>query len=68
MTSAEEDFLAELTRSQMVQWAALQLEGQPFTPSAQGLTVAREKGWLSKSDPPRVLAKGFSAATAFLKR
>lgn len=70
MTQAEKDFLTEYTRKELVSWASAQLEGRDFAQTAPSnlLTIAQEKGWVGSKAPYKVLAKGFSAATAFLKR
>lgn len=72
-TSAEVDFIEETARQMLAEdWARHQvvhgsLDGvslqQPFCDAAV------EKGWVSlKGQHPKVLAKGFSAAAAFLRR
>lgn len=70
MTQAESDFVEEYARSLLVGWAdecvrglVLALdEGNPY------VKCALDKGWLTKAKPPRVSAKGFTAAASFLKR
>jgi hypothetical protein len=70
VTQAESDFVEEYARSLLVGWAdecvrglVLALdEGSPY------VKCALDKGWLTKAKPPRVSAKGFTAAASFLKR
>mgnify|MGYP007094902027 CR=1 FL=1 len=68
----ELDFIKEYTRSLLVPWAAACVQhGQlPTTALSQGvyLECALENGWLTKSEPRRLTAKGFKAASAFLRR
>lgn len=72
MTQAESDFIEEYTRSLLVGWADRCVRGLAldFNEDAEGPYVqcALDKGWLTKAKPPRVSAKGFTAAASFLKR
>jgi hypothetical protein len=74
MTESEMDFVEERARELLVGWADHQvrfgsLEARPATLVDPYLTAAVGKGWLSvKGDHPRVLAKGFAAAAAYLRR
>jgi hypothetical protein len=74
MTQAESDFVEEYTRSLLVGWADRSVRGLAlaldFDADMNGLYIkcALDKGWLTKSTPPRVSAKGFTAAASFLKR
>jgi hypothetical protein len=72
MTQAELEFVEEHTRSLLVGWAdrcvrGLVLEFDTDTDNPY-VKCALDKGWLTKSKPPRVSAKGFTAAASFLKR
>ena len=73
MTDAEQEFVNQLTRSLMVEWAEYQIEtGRSPKEHASFkepyVTHARSKGWLSKKEPPMLLASGFGVAASFLKR
>lgn len=76
MTGSESDFIEEKARELLVGWADHQIRfGDLSTPPASLLLVdpylsaAVGKGWMSvKGDSPKVLAKGFSAAAAYLRR
>jgi hypothetical protein len=80
MLQSEEDFIEQYARTLLVEWCVQTLTTTGHIHDVRGprqvpLTVAdlclghaRSKGWVSKSDPPKVLAKGFSTAAAFLKR
>lgn len=77
MTKAEQDFIDEYARKLLVDWAKQTLAfGQINDPTEgdkkKGLMVyfeyAIDKGWVGKSEPRRVTAKGFSTAAAFLRR
>jgi hypothetical protein len=72
MTQAESDFVEEYTRSLLVGWAdrcvrdlAIDFDADTNSPYVK---CALDKGWLTKAKPPRVSAKGFTAAASFLKR
>ena len=76
-TKAEEAFIDQFTRKLLVEWArqtiAFGLINNPTKADiAQGTTLyfehAKERGWVGKSEPPKLTAKGFAAAAAFLKR
>lgn len=74
-TGAETEFIEEMTRSNLVQWADHQIrfgvgENAPPIPVTEPyLSMAVEKGWVSvKGERPKVLAKGFAAAAAYLRR
>ena len=80
MTKAEQTFIDQYTRKLLIDWAHHQLSA-PETPfrletcgpseCAYGhqiyINYAMSKGWVSK-DGTRVLAKGFTVATAAVKR
>ena len=70
MTQAESDFVEEYARSLLVTWADRCVRGSALDLDADSPYVkcALDKGWLTKSNPPRVSAKGFTAAASFLKR
>ena len=82
MTKAEEDFIEQFARTLLVQWCAQTLSSSggihdfqdgggytvPATTAKLCMDLAQEKGWVGKSEPKKVLAKGFSTAAAFLRR
>jgi|APGre2960657423_1045063.scaffolds.fasta_scaffold168205_2 hypothetical protein len=74
MTEAEKDFIEERARELLVGWADYQVRFGALVPATPMLiepykAAAAEKGWISlKGDTPKVLAKGFSAAAAYLRR
>lgn len=81
MNQSEQDFIEQFSRVYLVDWCCQTLtQGSITSVDAAGetagqkaiapmcLTHALEKGWIGKSEPKRVLAKGFSTASAFLKR
>ena len=82
MSKAEEDFIEQFARVLLVQWCAQTLSttgaitnsqdagGYNVPPATAKLCMdfASEKGWVGKSEPKKVLAKGFSTAAAFLRR
>lgn len=81
MTKSEEDFIEQFARVLLVQWCAQSLSSGHVTDfnDAGGYQVARgmgdaclahaeEKGWIGKTTPKKVLAKGFATAAAFLRR
>ena len=74
MTESEIDFVEERARELLVGWADHQvrfgsLEIRPTTLVEPYLAAAVAKGWLSvKGEHPKVLAKGFAAASAYLRR
>jgi hypothetical protein len=72
---AQEEFLTEYARSVLVSWCAH--EALPDTAVIGGgvdnahpvlLAMALEKGWVTKREPHRITAKGYSVAAAFLRR
>jgi hypothetical protein len=68
---SQEDFIAEYTRTLLVQWAHETLTSE--SPDLKGVSQiyidkAQEKGWLSKKEPLRVSASGFSTAASYLRR
>lgn len=78
---AERDFLTEYTRVHLMEWCCQTIsQGRIMDVRAAAETVAqkttadfclilaREKSWVSQSDPPKVLARGFAVAESFLKR
>lgn len=76
-SKAEESFIDQYARSMTVEWAKQTLAfGSINEPSAADLkrrldiyfNHAVEKGWITKGEPRRLSAKGFSVAAAFLKR
>ena len=82
MTAAEEDFVEQFARVLLVQWCLSTLDvgyivsasslgnGQHTSVKITNLCMehATSKGWVGKSEPKKVLAKGFATAAAFLKR
>jgi hypothetical protein len=74
VTGSQEDFVEEKARELLVGWADHQVRlgslslttpmlVEPYLSAAVG------KGWLSvKGGTPKVLAKGFAAAAAYLRR
>lgn len=82
MTQGEEDFVEQYARVLLVEWCCQQLTTGHITstrcadgPDPRSEAVAKlcldfalTKGWVGKSEPKKVLAKGFSTAAAFLKR
>lgn len=76
MTGSESDFVEEKARELLVGWADHQVRfgGLEHVPASllmvdPYLTAAVGKGWVSvKGDVPKVLAKGFAAAAAYLRR
>lgn len=80
-TQAEQDFIEQYARVYLVDWCCQTLTyGSIESPTEAGptesqkqmaticLTLAEEKGWVGKSKPKKVLAKGYATAAAFLKR
>lgn len=81
MSEGEKDFLDELYKSMLVEWAAqTSASGGITDPSAgastpgakalsdQGIAYAQVKGWVSKTAPLRVLSGGYKVAAAYLRR
>lgn len=73
VSGAQEDFIEEKTRELLVSWAEHQVRlgslNQAVLLVEPYLSAAVRKGWVSvKGDAPKVLAKGFSAAAAYLRR
>ena len=74
VTGSQEDFIEEKARELLVGWADYQVRFGSLVPTTPMLvepylSAAVGKGWLSvKGDAPKVLAKGFSAAAAYLRR
>lgn len=81
MTQAEQDFIEQFSRTFLLEWCCQTLTAGHITDVSGGaatkaqreiaprcLEFAQEKGWVGKSEPKKVLAKGFSTAAAFLKR
>jgi len=72
-TKGEQDFIIEMTKRCLVNWADHQIQFRCFPQNKYPdqeylyLRVAQEKGWISKSGD-RVLATGFKVAAAFLRR
>jgi hypothetical protein len=73
VSGAQDDFIEEKARNLLVDWADHQvrhgtLDGAPMFVDPY-VTTAVGKGWLSvKGTGPKVLAKGFAAAAAYLRR
>lgn len=72
-TQAETDFIDQYTRRLTVLWADQCVRhgdlGANFREAGEAyVEYALGKGWLTKSEPPRVTAKGFNTAKAFLRR
>lgn len=78
-SAGEQEYIVEQTRAHLVGWADWCVRGgelhdvlaedaiptgwvEPYR------STAVEKGWLTKSEPRRLTAKGFKAAAAFLRR
>jgi hypothetical protein len=83
MAKAEDDFIEQFARVLLVQWCVQTLSTSTVgisNPRDAGgydvsqamaklcMDLASEKGWVGKSEPKKVLAKGFSTAAAFLRR
>jgi len=81
LSKTETDFIEQYARVHLVEWCCQTIEhGSIVEVGAVGETKAQkniaskcldfaiEKGWVGKSDPKKVLAKGFSTGAAFLKR
>ena len=74
VTGSQEDFVEEKARELLVGWADHQIRFGSLTPTTPMLvepylSAAVGKGWVSvKGDAPKVLAKGFAAAAAYLRR
>lgn len=70
-TKAELDFIDQYTRKLTVTWADRCIrEGDMEVIHEDDAYIehALEKGWLTKTEPYRLTAKGFNTARAFLKR
>jgi hypothetical protein len=76
-TKAEENFIDQYTRKLLVEWAKQTIAfGSINEPTKSdektGMLIyfehAKSKGWVGKSIPHRLTAKGFASAAAFLKR
>jgi len=71
-SKAELDFIKESARTYLVSWADKQIRRgqmpQEFANADVFLEFAQSKGWVSKTEPFKVLAKGFQTAAAFLRR
>ena len=73
VSGAQEDFIEEKARELLVSWAEHQVRlgslNQAVLLVEPYLSAAVGKGWVSvKGGAPKVLAKGFSAAAAYLRR
>lgn len=74
VTGSQEDFVEEKARELLVGWADHQVRFGSLSSATPMLvepymSAAVGKGWVSvKGDGPRVLAKGFAAAAAYLRR
>jgi hypothetical protein len=73
VSGAQEDFIEEKARELLVSWAEHQVRlgtlNQAVLLVEPYLSAAVGKGWISvKGGTPKVLAKGFSAAAAYLRR
>ncbi|NBR67682.1 MAG: hypothetical protein EBT79_10500 [Actinobacteria bacterium] len=74
MTESEMDFVEERARELLVGWADHQVRFGALNATTPllvdpYLTAAVSKGWVSvKGEHPKVLAKGFAAAAAYLRR
>ncbi len=70
-TKAQDDFVSEYVRSLLVVWAdeTHRLGAPNLTGVHPGYILkAQEKGWLSKREPLKVSASGYSAAASYLRR
>jgi hypothetical protein len=80
-SKAEEDFVEQFARVLLLSWccqtladgcvADIQDAGGYRVPERVAKLCfehAQEAGWVGKSSPKKVLAKGFSTAAAFLRR
>lgn len=80
-TKAEQDFMEQVSRTFLVEWCSQTLIDGSIQDVAAGqvteamqqmasrcLLYAQDKGWVGKSSPPRILAKGYATAATFLKR
>lgn len=81
LNQSEKDFVEQFARVLLVQWCGQTLVAESIVDycDAGGYHVsgklgdlcmahALDKGWVGKSTPRKVLAKGFATAAAFLKR
>ena len=76
LTKAEEAFIDQYTRTLLIEWGVQTLSHGSFAIQIDAAPVIRdccieyasEKGWVSKAEPRRVLAKGFTVAASALKR
>jgi len=74
MTESELDFVEERARELLVGWADHQVRFGSLNATTPllvepYLAAAVAKGWVSvKGEHPKVLAKGFAAAAAYLRR
>lgn len=72
-TKGEQAFIEQYTRSLLVSWAnsCIMVGGIPDVPGIRGtpyFAYAESKGWVTKGEPRRLTASGFTAAAGFLKR
>ena len=72
-TKGELNFINEMTRKHLADWADAQLiTGELPQSKLKGLDPYVEhavaKGWLSKATPHRVSSKGYQTAGAYLRR
>lgn len=80
-TQSESDFIEQFARVLLVQWCCQVIDSGGITEARDAgghlvsqkvadacITHALEKGWVGKTEPRKVLAKGFATAAAFLKR
>lgn len=81
MTKGEEDFIEEYARKLLIEWCVQTIATGSIGDSGYAggyrvpepistlcITLAQQKGWIGKTDSPKVLAKGFATAAAFLRR
>lgn len=73
MNKAELDFVNEFARRLLVDWAntCIQVGQLPDSfdkPSNVYVEHAIEKGWISKTTPRKLTAKGYSTAASYLRR
>lgn len=76
-TGSELDFIKEYTRSLLVEWADHCIKNGTLPENGDRarlkmsdvyIECALNNGWVTKSEPRRLTAKGFAAAAAFLRR
>ena len=71
-SKGEEEFINQMTRRVMVQWADHLVKNPMGSVPVSGPCIyhnhALSKGWITKKEPRRLTSKGWGVAAAFLKR